>query len=237
MINGKKVIAIIPARGGSKSIPYKNIKLLLGKPLIAWAIEAAQQTKAIDRIAVSTDDKKIAEVAYQFGAEVMDRPEHLAQDDSLPIDVVKNIIQDLKKSEDGSTYMVYLEPTCPLREPEDINKTLEMLANNALGVQSVATFVEASLNPHRAWKMTQGSPQPFIDHANPWLPRQKLPEAYQLNGAVYSFLIDMIKEESRYFLQGKLGAVIMPKERSVDIDDEFDFFIAESLMRRRFGNA
>lgn len=232
MINGKKVIALIPARGGSKTIPYKNIKLMNGKPLIAWSIDAAKNTKEIDTIIVSTDDDKIAQVAIKYGADVIKRPAYLAMDDSLPIDVVRYVIQKLKEIEDDYTYMVYLEPTSPLRKPEDIKKCLELIVDEKMGYDSVTTFVEAALNPHRAWKIEEGTPSPFLTDIDPWLPRQNLPKVYQLNGAVYCFLIDSVKQDSRKFLNGKIGAIIMPRERSIDIDDLFDFYIAEAFMRR-----
>lgn len=232
MIKRKKVIALIPARGGSKTILYKNIKLLNGKPLIAWSIEAAKNTKEIDTIIVSTDDDNIAQVAINYGADVIKRPAYLAMDDSLPIDVVKHVIQKLKEIEDDYTYMVYLEPTSPLRKPEDIKNCLELLVDEKMGYDSVTTFVEAALNPHRAWKIEEGTPSSFLKDIDPWLPRQKLPRVYQLNGAVYCFLIDSVKQDSSKFLNGKIGAIIMPKDRSIDIDDLYDFYIAEAFMRR-----
>jgi len=232
MINGKKVIALIPARGGSKTIPYKNIKLLNGKPLIAWSIEAVKNTKEIDTIIVSTDNDNIAQVAINYGADVIKRPAYLAMDDSLPIDVVRHVIQKLKEIKDDYTYMVYLEPTSPLRKPEDIKNCLELLADEKMEYDSVTTFVEAALNPHRAWKIEEGSPTPFLLDIDPWLPRQKLPKVYQLNGAVYCFLIDSVKQDSKKFLNGKIGAIIMPRERSIDIDDLYDFYSAEAFMRR-----
>lgn len=230
MINSKKIVAIIPARGGSKSIPYKNIKDFLGKPLIAWAIEAAKSTREIDRVIVSTDNNKIAEVAKRYGAEVFMRPAHLAEDDSLPIDLIKDIIHRLNEEDEQYSYIVYLEPTSPLRSSNDIKQCLELLTSPG-GYSSVATFSEAELNPHRAWKITDGSPMVYLDGANPWLPRQKLPEAYQINGAVYCFLTDSIRQESNSLLNGKVGAIIMPKIRSVDIDDKRDFIFAELLMK------
>lgn len=230
MINGKRVIAMIPARGGSKSVPYKNIKPLAGKPLICWAIDVAKQTPEIDRIIVSTDDERIANVAIQYGAEVVARPDELARDDSIVIDAIKDLIRKLRAQGEGAEYMVLLEPTCPLRQNQDITECLNILEYK--NYDSVATFKEADLNPHRAWKVNENSPEPFIQGVVPWLPRQKLPKAYQLNGAVYSFRIDGLQNHDISLLFGKIGAVLMPKERSVDIDDELDFLITEALIER-----
>ena len=235
MINGQKVIAVIPARGGSKSIPYKNIKPFLGKPLIAWTIASAQGVAEIDRIIVSTEDALIAEVASRYGAEVFNRPAELAKDNSLSIELVKDIVKKLKEAGENYSIMLYLEPTSPLRESQDIRTCLELLTNTESSYTAVATFTEAELNPHRAWRI-EGSPELFIKSANPWLPRQKLPRAYQLNGAVYCFLIESIQEDSQQILNGSIGAVVMPREKSVDIDDKIDFMLAELLMKERIDN-
>jgi CMP-N-acetylneuraminic acid synthetase len=101
------------------------------------------------------------------------------------------------------------------------------------GYDSVATFKDADLNPHRAWRLTDGVPEVFIPGAVPWLPRQKLPKAYQLNGAVYIFRASLLAEEAKSLLVGRLGAVLMPRERSQDIDDHLDFMIVEALLREK----
>ena len=231
MIDAKRVIAVIPARGGSKSIPDKNIKPLGGKPLIVWSIEVAKKTEEIDRIIVSTDSEKIGKIAREHGAEVYIRPAHLATDEALVIDALRDLIGTLKKEGEDTEIMILLEPTCPLRSVEDIRKCINLLVNN--GYESVATFKEAELNPHRAWKINDEKPEVFIPGAIPWLPRQKLPKAYQLTGAVYAFYCNRLNQERRSLLFGKSGAVIVPKERSLDIDDELDFEILETLIRRR----
>jgi N-acylneuraminate cytidylyltransferase len=229
MIQGKRVIAVIPARGGSKSVPKKNIKLLAGKPLIAWSIETARGTAEIDRVIVSTDDEKIGSAAKEYSAEVYKRPAHLATDDALVIDALRDLIQRLRKEGEALEILVLLEPTCPLRSGGDIRNCLKVLVS---GYDSVATFEEASLNPHRAWKINDGRPEVFIPGTDPWLPRQRLPKAYRLNGAVYAFVVNGLGQDSRSILFGNSGAVIMPKERSVDIDSEIDFLVAESLIGR-----
>jgi len=229
MLNGKRVIAVVPARGGSKSIPGKNIKLLRGKPLLAWSIDTARQVTEIDRVIVSTDDPLIAEVGRNYGAEVYDRPAHLATDEALVIDALKDLLCRLESEGDAPEWVILLEPTCPLRSPDDVGKCLALVAGGQY--DSVATFKDADLNPHRAWRLVDGVPEVFIPGAIPWLPRQKLPTAYQLNGAVYVFRAALLAEEAKSLLVGRLGAVLMPRERSQDIDDHLDFMIVESLMR------
>ena len=229
MLNGKRVIAVIPARGGSKSVPGKNIRSLGGKPLLAWSIEVARQVSEIDRIIVSTDDAQIASVGRAYGAEVYDRPPHLATDDALVIDALKDLLQTLHAEGETPDWVILLEPTCPLRTADDVRDCLKLVAQGEY--DSVATFKDAELNPHRAWRLVDGVPEVFIAGAIPWLPRQKLPKAYQLNGAVYVFRANLLAREARSLLVGKLGAVLMPRDRSQDIDDSVDFTVVEALLK------
>jgi CMP-N,N'-diacetyllegionaminic acid synthase len=234
MIVDKRVIAVIPARGGSKSVPQKNIRPLGGKSLITWSIEVAKATPGVDRVIVSTDSDEISRVARSSGAEIYRRPTHLATDEALVIDALRDLIARLKEEKETAAVMVLLEPTCPFRSVADVQGCLEMLAG---GMDSVATFKEAELNPHRAWRIEGGIPQVFITGAVPWLPRQQLPKAFQLNGAVYVFRIEKLPESSNSLLFGRSGAVLMPAERSVDIDNEIDFMVAEELLKKRPCNA
>jgi N-acylneuraminate cytidylyltransferase len=230
MLNGKRVIAVIPARGGSKSVHGKNIRPLGGKPLLAWSIEIARQVSEIDRIIVSTDDAQIASVAKAYGAEVYARPAHLATDEALVIDALKDLLQTLEAERETPEWVILLEATCPLRTADDVRDCLKLAAQG--GYDSVATFKDAELNPHRAWRLVDGVPEVFIAGAIPWLPRQKQPKAYQLNGAVYLFRANLLAEEAKSLLVGKLGAVLMPRERSQDIDDSVDFTIVEALLKK-----
>ena len=228
MLNGKKVIAVVPARGGSKSVPGKNIRLLGGKPLLSWSIDVAKQVQEIDRIIISTDDSQIAEVGRSGGAEVYTRPAHLATDEALVIDALKDLLETLHSEGEEPEWVVLLEATCPLRTPDDVRACLKLVVEGSY--DSVATFKEAELNPHRAWRLVDGVPEVFIPGAVPWLPRQKLPKAYQLNGAVYVFRARLLAEEAKSLLVGRLGAVLMPRDRSQDIDDSLDFMIVEALL-------
>jgi len=229
MLNEQRVIAVIPARGGSKSVPGKNIRPLGGKPLLAWSIEVAKQVEEIDRVIVSTDHPEIAAVGRAHGAEVYARPPHLATDEALVIDALKHLLQMLHEELESPEWIILLEPTCPLRSADDVRGCLSLAGQG--GYDSVATFKDAELNPHRAWRITDGVPEVFISGAIPWLPRQALPKAYQLNGAVYVSRATLLVQEAKSLLVGRLGAVLMPRNRSHDIDDSFDFMVGEALLK------
>jgi N-acylneuraminate cytidylyltransferase len=231
MFRGKRILAVIPARGGSKTVPGKNIKCLAGKPLIAWSIETAKSVEELDRVIVSTDDDAIGAVALEHGAEVYLRPESLATDQALVIDTLRDLIGTLKNEGEIAEILVLLEPTCPFRAATDVRDCIARLVLE--GFDSAATFKAAELNPLRAWAIADGSPSPFLPGADPWQPRQKLPPAYQLNGAVYAFHVDRLPVNSPALLFGRSGAVVMPPERSVDIDREIDFLTAEAILRSR----
>ena len=230
MIAGQNVVAVVPARGGSKSVPDKNIRLLGGKPLLAWSIEVARAIPAIDRVIVSTDNNKIAEVAERYGAEVYTRPAHLATDTALVTDALRDLHAQLEAEGYRADIVALLEPTSPLRTSYDVEACLDKLCAEHPPLDSVATFTPAHLNPHRAWTLRGEAPEPFIAGAVPWLPRQKLPEAYQLSGAVYAYFAGRLPEDSVAPLFGRAGAVVMPPERSVDIDSAQDFLVAEALL-------
>ncbi|GAA5415654.1 N-acylneuraminate cytidylyltransferase [Paraliobacillus ryukyuensis] len=228
MINNKKVLALIPARGGSKSLPLKNIIDFGGKPLIQWTIDSALQTSYIDKIVVSTDNAEIGKVASQKGVFIQNRPPELSRDDSLIKDTIDYVIDTLQKNGEEFDYFVLLEPTSPLRNVDDIKNCIELI--DEYKYDSVATFTEASLNPWRAWEIKQTTANSFIDKANPWLPRQKLPKAYMLNGAVYTTTIDFIRKSEMEIFGGEGGAIIMPKDRSIDVDDKYDLKLARIIL-------
>lgn len=193
-----------------------------------WAIRVALATPEIDRVIVSTDHGGIAQVGLDGGAEVDQRPAHLATDTALTADFLRELIGRLRSGGETARYFVLLEPTAPFRLPEDISACLKLIHEQQL--DSVATFMEAHLNPHRAWTIDGGQARPFIDGVVPWLPRQALPPAYQLNGAVYAFVADSLGPGDPAVLFGRSGAIVMPKARSFDIDDVHDFAVAEALL-------
>ena len=222
-----RVVALIPARGGSKAVPKKNIRLLGGKPLLAWSVEVAQKA-GVDELVVSTDSAEIAEVARAYGAGVRVRPAELATDTVLVIETVRDTLAWLEAENRAADVVVLLEPTCPFRSPADVRACLELLT--AQRCDSVATFGEAKLHPHRAWRLSGEEPTPFIAGAVPWTPRQGLERAYQLNGAVYACRVSSFPAGGVALLYGRMGAVLTPSERSIDIDSEFDLGLANYLL-------
>ncbi len=228
-----QVISIIPARGGSKGIPGKNIKNLRGKPLIQYSIEQSLEVESIDRTIVSTDDKEISTVAKKGGAEVIERPTELATDKSLVIDAIRHTVRELEKDGSGVSIIVVLEPTSPIRDIDVIKKSISILKEGR--ADSVATFSETDLPPHRMWNITDKKVEPFFEGANPWLPRQSQPKAYKLNGQVYALTKDILFEndEDISLLLGKKYPIITPKETAVDIDTEIDFKMIEYLMEEK----
>jgi len=198
--------------------------------LLAWSIDVARQVSEIDRIIVSTDDSRIASVGRAYGAEVYARPQHLATDEALVIDALKDLLQTLQAENQTPEWVTLLEPTCPLRTADDVRDCMRFVDEG--GYDSVATFKDAELNPHRAWRLIDGVPEVFIAGTIPWVPRQRLPKAYQLNGAVYVFRANLLAREAESLLLGKFGAVLMPRDRSQDIDDNVDFTIVEALLKK-----
>lgn len=229
MIDSQRVVAMIPARGGSKTVPGKNLRDLNGKPLIAWTIELALSLEEVDRVIVSTDSDEIAAVARQYGAEAVPRPPELATDTALVLDAVRDLAQRLHQEGEGAAYALLLEPTAPLRRGIDVQSCLQRLHQD--GLDSVATFKPADLNPHRAWRIREGMPETFVEGSVPWLPRQQLPEAFQLSGEVYAFRLDTLATATLGMLFGRTGAVVVDGKASLDIDNEQDFLIAELITR------
>ncbi len=231
MINGKSVLAIIPARGGSRGLPGKNIKELCGKPLIAWSIDAAKSCSFIDRVIVSTDDEQIAEVSKKNDAEVpFMRPAELADDSSLSIDVIFHAIDWFKRSQFYlPTYVLLLQPTSPLRTVEHIEGAIQMLQDkDARAVVSVC-----EMDHHPWWSNILPEDNNMKDCLRPNIPkpRQKLPVYYRINGAIYLSETDCLREYNG-FLGPNTFAYVMPKEQSVDIDSDLDFILASLLMEK-----
>jgi CMP-N-acetylneuraminic acid synthetase len=222
-----KILAIIPARGGSKGIPRKNVKPLAGKPLIGWTIEAALQAQGIDRLIVSTEDEEIASVAKQFGAEVpFMRPLALAQDDTPGIAPVLHAIERLPEF----NWVLLLQPTSPLRSVADI-KSIIGLCREKL-VSSAASITEVIKHPFWMYRRDEHQHlQPLIPNRPDIAQRQDLPPAYALNGALYLARADWLIQNKRFIGPKTLGYV-MPEERSVDLDTPMDWQWVEFLMER-----
>lgn len=228
MINNKTVVAIIPARGGSKRLPGKNIKNLDGKPLIAWSIDAAINSIYIDHVIVTTDDVEIANVAIKYGAMVpFIRAENLSTDIATTEDVINDCLEKLVDIK--ADIIVVLQPTSPFRSSEDIDSSLFQLCDkNADGIVSVSVCEHPIF-----WSNVlpdDGNMGQFIKEEYRGKRSQDLPLAYRLNGAIYAFTVDKINV-SGMSLSESVYSYIMPTERSVDIDTEFDFKFAEFLIK------
>ncbi len=224
------MIAIIPARGGSKGLPGKNIRPLNGKPLIAYAIETALNTRQIDRVIVSTDDENIAKVALIYGAEIpFMRPKFLASDTAQAIDNYIYTIDRLEKEgNEKIEAFVVLQPTSPLRITEDVDGAINMFLQKE--ADSVISYSPEShpVKWHKYLSEDGRFENIFDDNiAN----RQDNRPSYYPNGAVYVFRTSMIRER-KYYTDKSYG-YIMPRTRSVDIDFLEDFEYAEFLLSRR----
>lgn len=226
----KNILAIIPARGGSKGLPGKNIRQFAGKPLIVHSIEAALNCSLISRTVVSTDDDKIAEVAKAHGAQVIKRPAELAADTSLVIDAIRHAVRTVEEAGEDVDIVLLLEPTSPFRRPEDLERCIQVLLENK--ADSVATFTDSHVSPNRLWRVSDDVVEPYIEGAVPWLPRQKQPKAYELTGQIYALSKKILheNEDSISQLMGRIYPVITPRETALDIDTELDFMIAEKVM-------
>lgn len=227
-----KILAIIPARGGSKGVPKKNIKKLAGKPLICWTIEAALQTTILNRVIVSTDDEEIAEIATEYGADVpFLRPSSLAQDDTTDMPVYLHALQWLEKNQVFKPdIIVWLRPTAPLRINSDIKYAVEkLIGTKADWVRSVSVIEH---HPYWMFSVEGDKLLPFIEEIDisKYLQRQLLPPAYRVNGAVDVAWRETLVEKKLLY-SGDVRAYIMPPERSVDIDTELDFVVAEAMMK------
>lgn len=226
-----KILAIIPARGGSKGIPRKNIRLLCGKPLIAYTIEAALSSKYIDRVVVSTEDKEIAQIAEGYGAEVVPRPLQLAKDDTPSPLVFQHAIKYLEEVENFfPAIIVILQPTSPLRTVDDIDEAMDKFLHT--DCDSVVSLCEVEYPPHWMYTLEKDRLKPVIEGGEKVTQRQDAPKVYRLNGAVYVTHRNIIMEQNRV-VGGHMRAYIMPVETSIDIDTEIDLKFAELLMRER----
>jgi CMP-N-acetylneuraminic acid synthetase len=222
---GFKYLAIIPARGGSKRLPRKNMLDLAGKPLIAWSIEAGEQSSYIDQVVVSSDDEEILAIAKDFGAMLMKRPEELASDTATTFDAVKHTIENLESYE----YVVLLQPTSPLRSAKHIDEAIELLEQKK--ADAVVSVCEMEHSP--LWSNTLDeslSMEGFLRDEVLNKRSQDLESYFRLNGAIYICRIDKLLKEKSFFLKENIFSYVMSRESSVDIDELIDFKMAEVMI-------
>jgi len=230
-----KFVAIIPARGGSKRFPKKNIHELHGQPLISYPIKAAKNAELVDRVIVSTDDGEIAEIAKQFGAEVpFLRPDHLATDQSPTINTVRHAITELKKKNYDFDYIVLIQPTSPLIEVIDINNAIDLvIKNNADSVVAVAPVNNLN-HPHNIRKIKKNGIIKFwrsrLHYQFIHKPKEK-PKFYHAGGLWIS-KVDVVMKENR--LEGKRNyPLVISKLAALDIDYEEDLKLIESWFKNK----
>lgn len=226
MYKDNKVLAVIPARKGSKRLPKKNIKSLNGRPMIFWSIDAALKSDYIDKIIVSSDDISVLDLARNLGVDAQLRPSNLASDTTSTNEVLLDLIN---KMSDKFDLLVLLQPTSPLRTSKHIDDSIKKLILNK--VSSVISVTECDHGLQ--WSNTlpsDGNLDNFIDKKIRNTRSQNLKKNYRLNGAVYVVKIDKFLKNKDLIVKKSL-AYIMPIENSIDIDTEFDFICAEALMK------
>lgn len=228
-----KILTIIPARGGSKGLPGKNIKNLLGKPLLAWSIEQGLSSKYVDEVIVSTDCKEIANVAKKFGARVpFMRPDYLATDTTSTADVLLYTIEELSKMGEVFDYILLLEPTSPLREGTDIDLAIETLVGNENAKSIVSISKVESQHPSFCISLSN---EGFLQSKNNFqvLRRQDIEELFYYEGSIYFSEISKYIDKKNFYHEKTLG-LELPKWKAFEIDDEVDFIIVEALLQKYY---
>lgn len=228
MYKNKTFLAIIPARGGSKRLPRKNVLDLCDKPLIAYTIEAALKSKYINKVIVSSDDEEILNISKKFGADIIKRPIDLANDTATTFDAIKHTIDNFEKYD----YIVLLQPTSPLRNEKHIDEAIELLENKK--ADAIVSVCEMEHSP--LWSNTlpeNGNMSSFLRDEILNKRSQDLEKYYRLNGAIYICKTENLLEEKSFFLKENIFAYVMDRKSSIDIDEEMDFKIAEVLMESK----
>ncbi len=224
-------VALIPARGGSKSIPRKNIMPVGGKPLLVWSIEAAKGCPFISRIIVSSDDDEILSVAKQYGAEAHKRPAELSDDTARSEPVVTHALLHLREEGAPPTFMVYLQPTSPLRTSAHLTLAFEeLLQSGADGLISLVPYDKRALKTF--FRDENGLLRGAAGNDFPFMNRQALPDVYLSNGAVYIVRSETFLQEPTFF-PPKTTSIVMTKEESVDIDSLEDVKRVEEILAIR----
>ena len=236
MIDGQRVLAIVPARRGSKGLPLKNIRPLQGKPLLAWPIEAARASRHVDRVVISTDDAEFAALAVAAGAEApFLRPAELANDTAPSIDFILHALDTLEAAGDRYDYLVLLEPTSPLTEAEDIDAALETLAAQRAAADAIVG-VTALVSTHPAFAVrldASGLMQPYAAPSFGHLPRRQDTEPlYSLDGSLYVSSVEAIRRE-RSFCHARTLPHVTPRWKSFEVDDLVDFICIEAILAQR----
>ncbi len=220
------MLAVIPARRGSKGLRDKNLRELAGRPLVAWTLEAARAARSLDRIVLSSEDEEILAIGRELGAEAIPRPAALARDRTRAIEVVHHI---LRGPGAGYDYVALLQPTSPLRKASDIDGAVELCLGS--GAPACVSVCPVAKSPNWIFSLaTEGRMEPLLPLPQGRSRRQDLPAYYELNGAVYVARCDWLLERDS-FLSPETLAYVMPRSRSIDIDGAEDLAVAELLMQ------
>ena len=226
-----KILGIIPARGGSKGIPQKNIRLLNGKPLISYTINSAKASRQIDKVIVSTDNSKIANISKKLGAEVpFIRPKSISKDSSSTLDVIKHALDYLEKNENYvPDIVILLQPTSPLRTTKKIDQSIQLLRNS--NSDSVLSVYVPHSHPYRAFWIKNGFLKPFKNNFQSYSRRQLHPSLYSPTGEIYVFWNKTLKKFDSIY--GKKIKPILPRKDDIiiDIDTIEDLFFTEMFLK------
>ena len=226
-----QILGLIPARGGSKGIPNKNAVLLVGQPLLWYTAQAALEAKSLSRVLLSTDDQKIAELGKQYGLEVpFLRPKELAEDTTSMIDVLFHALSTIADTGDAEPeILILLQPTSPLRMASDIDAAVELLVKTGADTVVSVTEVPHHFGPQSMMRLEGDKLRPFLE-TPPVLLRQGKERVYARNGPAILAIRTAFLKQKKGFYAGDTRAYVMPRERSIDIDDAFDLKVAEGLM-------
>jgi len=230
MLKNNSFLAIIPARGGSKRLENKNVIDFAGKPLVSWTISSSIKSKYIDRTIVSTDSDLIKNIAIKFGAEVpFKRPDEYSTDNSSREEVISHVVDFLNKTKQESyDYIVYLQPTSPLRNEIDIDKAIEYLFEKKADALVSVCKLDHPIEWTGVLPLDRDMKE-FINNIDLETRSQDFPERFRLNGAIYICKTNKFCESATVFLKENIFAYEMPRNVSIDIDEEIDFIIAETI--------
>lgn len=235
MIAGKRVLAVIPARGGSKGLPGKNIREICGKPLIGWTIDKAKKSRYLDTILVTTDSQEIADVAQRFGAYVpFIRPAELATDQASTYDVIRHALTYFK--DEGSEefdFVVLLEPTSPLREDDDIDRMLELLVARIDKFDAIVSVGEVTEHPSIMKRLVGAHLEPFCPELTQTTRRQDNAPAYFPFGVAYIAKTSTLLEENTFYTH-RCTYFPIKRYQNYEIDDIYNFLCAEIIMKHEW---
>jgi len=229
MLSGGELVAVIPVRGGSKGIPRKNLYRLGQETLLERAIKLASACKRVDRVVVSTDDPEMYEIASRYGVAAPSlRPAHLATDAARTVDVVLDLLDQIKVED---AYVLLLQATSPLRTLSDLEQLLDIFENDTSGAEAIVSLTKQDdPHPDKIQKIQDGFVRPYLN-VDSMVPRQTLPTVYRFNGAFFLTDAKVLRSKGT-FMPCRTLPYIMPPERSVNLDGPLDLILLEALVAR-----